>query len=85
VRKLIAVLVLILGACRGEPIPRDYQNNPPAMTDPVDSKEEAPDPQSSTTVPEPSYGAEGTTGPYEPTRPDVDPGKPVANPTTTSP
>ena len=81
-RRLIAALVLILGACRGEPVPPDYQNNPSAMS--VDSKEEAPDPQTSTTVPEPSYGAEGTSGPYEPTKPEIDPGKPVGNPTTTT-
>jgi hypothetical protein len=28
----VATLVLFLCACRGEPVPRDYQNNPPDMT-----------------------------------------------------
>ncbi|HET7712039.1 MAG TPA: hypothetical protein VFL80_08940 [Thermoanaerobaculia bacterium] len=37
-----AIVIALLAACRGEPVPRDYRNNPPAMTHPVDKKEDAP-------------------------------------------
>lgn len=84
-RTSLAIALLLAAACRGEPVPRDYQNNPPAMTNPVDKAEQAPAPQSSTVVPEPSYGAEGTSAPYEPTKPSVAPGKPTGTPATTPP
>ena len=58
---LSSLFLIILAGCRGEPVPRDYQNNPPAMSHPVDSSAEAPSGQTTgTVVPEPSYGAEGT-------------------------
>ncbi|HKO56989.1 MAG TPA: hypothetical protein VJ276_14025 [Thermoanaerobaculia bacterium] len=57
-----AALVLALAACRGEPTPRDYQNNPPAMTHPVDSSAQSPSNQGMPgPKPEPSTAAEGKT------------------------
>ena len=38
----LALLLVILSACRGEPTPRDYQNSPPAMTHPVTSSAQSP-------------------------------------------
>lgn len=65
-RIVLAIALLAMAGCRGEPVPRDYQNNPPGMTNPADSAREAPSPESSTSPPpEPSTGAEGTSGPYE--------------------
>lgn len=62
---LTSLFLIALAGCRGEPVPRDYQNNPPAMSHPVDSSAEAPNAQTTgTVVPEPSYGAEGTSAPY---------------------
>jgi hypothetical protein len=65
----IAVLVLslvFLTACRGEPVPRDYQNHPPTMTDPATTKSETPAGHGMTqATPEPTTGVEGTAGPYE--------------------
>jgi hypothetical protein len=75
------MLLLLLASCRGEPVPRDYQNNPPAQTNPADSPADAPMIESSTVNPEPSYGPEGTSGPYEPSKPAASPGKPVGSPT----
>lgn len=57
---MLAVL-LLLAACHGEPVPRDYQNHPPAMTRPADDQSVAPEP--GTVHPEPDYGVEGTSGP----------------------
>ncbi|HEV7919262.1 MAG TPA: hypothetical protein VGR02_00580 [Thermoanaerobaculia bacterium] len=57
-----AALALALSACRGQPTPRDYQNNPPAMTHPVSSSAQAPTAQGMPgPKPEPSTGAEGKT------------------------
>lgn len=76
---VIPIVVVLLACCRGEPVPRDYQNHPPAMTRPADDPSVAPEP--GTVHPEPSYGPEGTSGPYEPSKPAVSPGKPVGDPT----
>jgi hypothetical protein len=56
-----AAAVLALAACRGqEPVPRDYQNNPPAMTHPVTSSSDTPTAHGMPgPAPEPSKGAEG--------------------------
>ena len=52
--------VAALAACRGEPIPRDYQNNPPAMTHPVTKSSDTPTAHGMPgPAPEPSKGAEG--------------------------
>lgn len=60
----------MLVACRGEKVPRDYQNNPPAMTHPVTSSSDAPS-QRGMPGParEPSYGAEGKNPSRQPISP----------------
>lgn len=63
VRGLVMLVVIAaLAACRGENPPRDYQNAPPAMTHPPQSKAESPAekglPQP---LPETSTGGEGKT------------------------
>ena len=65
----IAILFLFalgLAGCRGEPVPRDYQNEPPAMTHPAKNKAQTPTangmPAASA---EPSSGAEGSGSPYK--------------------
>ena len=63
----LAVVALLTG-CRGEPVPRDYQNTP-TNTRSTDNPEDAPGPQSSTATPEPDATAEGTSAPYEPASP----------------
>lgn len=62
----LAAVVLSLLACKGEAPPRDYQNNPPAMTHPVTSKAQTPA-QNGMPAPsaEPSSGAEGPSAPYK--------------------
>ena len=68
-----AAVMLSLLACRGEPPPRDYQNNPPAMTHPVTSSSQSPA-QNGMPGPskEPTSGAEGqTTKPINPIAPTV--------------
>jgi len=53
-------LILLAVACRREMPPRDYQNNPPAMTHPVTSSAQSPAQQGMKPAsPEPSKGAEG--------------------------
>jgi hypothetical protein len=68
---LAAATVLLLLACgRGEPVPRDYQNAPPAMTHPVTSSTQTPTANGMPGPrPEPSYGAEGTAAPNKPVSP----------------
>ena len=59
-------IITLLAACRGEPVPRDYQNAPPAMTHPPQSKTDTPTAHGmGKAPPEPSKGVEGTAGPYE--------------------
>lgn len=66
----VAALLAALCGCRGEPTPRDYQNAPPAMTHPPDSKKEAPSAGATGTAPpQPTTGVEGTAAPYEPAGP----------------
>ena len=45
----------LLVACRGERVPRDYQNSPPAVTHPVTSSQQTP-----TAAGLPNAGAEST-------------------------
>ena len=69
----IAILVaaVALAACRNEPIPRDYQNNPPAMTHPVTKSSDTPTAHGmSGPAPEPSKGAEGKNVTRQPTSPN---------------
>lgn len=54
------LLILLLSSCRGEPVPRDRQNTPSTATSPVDVNP-------GNIEPEPSYGAQGTSAPYETT------------------
>jgi hypothetical protein len=63
---VVAALVL-LGACRGEPVPRDYQNAPPDIGKSPQTQSDTPS-QGATgdAPPQPSTGNEGTAGPYEP-------------------
>ena len=62
--------VAALAACRGEPIPRDYQNNPPAMTHPATKSSETPTAHGMPgPAPEPSKGAEGKNESAKPTSP----------------
>jgi len=65
----VALLALLAG-CRGEKVPRDYQNNPPAMTHPVTSSSDAPSQRGMKgAAPEPSSGAEGNNVTRQPTSP----------------
>ena len=53
-------LAVVLSACRGEPVPRDYQNAPPAMTHPPQKKSQTPTAAGMPpAAPEPSTGVEG--------------------------
>jgi hypothetical protein len=56
----VAAVLVLLGGCRGEKAPRDYQNAPPAMTHPANSSAQTP---TANGMPgpaaEPSKGAEG--------------------------
>jgi hypothetical protein len=66
-RKLIVAALFALAACRGEPVPRDYQNAPPDMTHAAQKKSETPAANGGgQPTPQPSTGVEGTAGPYEP-------------------
>jgi hypothetical protein len=67
-KRIVVILVIIaaLAACRGEPVPRDYQNAPPAMTHPPQTQSETPSAQGmGQAPPQPSTGVEGTVAPYE--------------------
>src|ERR1051325_242665 len=62
--------VLALAACRGEKIPRDYHNNPPAMTPRVTKSSDTPTAHGMPgPAPEPSKGAEGKNVSRQPTSP----------------
>jgi len=59
-------IIAVLAGCRGEPVPRDYQNAPPAMTHPPDNKNQTPAQHGGgQATPEPTSGVEGTVAPYE--------------------
>ena len=61
-RFVIAAALLALVGCRGEPTPRDFQNEPPAMTHPPKSAKQTPTANGMRGAPpEPSKGVEGTT------------------------
>jgi hypothetical protein len=71
---LIAIIITALAGCRGEPVPRDYQNAPPAMTHPPQSKKETPAANGMGKVaPQPTTGVEGTAGPYKTVTPTPQP------------
>lgn len=90
---LIGGLVVLLAACRGEKVPRDYQNEPPAMTHPVTSSTQTPTAHGLPgAAPQPSTGVDGkTTKPVGPSPmapktpvPDTRPGLPPNAVTTTT-
>jgi hypothetical protein len=59
-RLLLLTLATLLAACRGEPVPRDYQNAPPAMRHPPLKKSQTPTAAGMpAAAPEPSTGVEG--------------------------
>ena len=64
-------IIAALTACRGEPVPRDYQNAPPTVTSPADTKSDAPSAHGrGQAPPQPSTGVEGkTTQPVDATSP----------------
>lgn len=70
-RRAFAALFVLAAACRGETPPRDYQNNPPAMTHPPQTQSQTPTAQGlPPAAPEPSTAVEGkTTKPVDPARP----------------
>jgi len=91
---LIGGLLVLIAACRGEKVPRDYQNEPPAMTHPVNSSTQTPTAHGMPgPAPEPSHGAEGNTqkpvgpSPLAPKTkvPDTNPGLPPNAVTTMTP
>ena len=66
----LAILVAALMACRGEPVPRDYQNEPPAMTHPPLKKSQTPAANGMPgATPEPSKGVEGRNITQQPASP----------------
>ena len=69
--KLAALAFAVaLTGCRGEPVPRDYQNHPPSMTNPPATQSEAPSAHGiGDAPPQPTTAVEGTAGPYEPVDP----------------
>lgn len=65
-RIITLTIIAALAGCRGEPVPRDYQNAPPAMSHPPQSKTDTPTAHGmGQAPPQPSTGVEGTAGPYE--------------------
>jgi hypothetical protein len=73
-RVTIVASILLLAACRGEPVPRDYQNAPPSMTSPADSSAESPAQHGmGEPAPQPTTGVEGPGDPYVPVTPSPEP------------
>ena len=55
-----STLAMLLASCRGEPVPRDYQNAPPAMRHPPLKKSQTPSAAGMPgPAPQPSTGVEG--------------------------
>jgi hypothetical protein len=72
---IAASVLLLLSACRGEKPPRDYQNEPPAMTHPPTSSAQTPSANGMRGPgPEPSKGAEGRNITREPASATAAPG-----------
>ena len=64
----MTLIIALLATCRGEPAPRDYQNAPPAMTHPPQTKSETPAQHGmGQASPEPDKGVAGTAAPTKPT------------------
>jgi len=63
-------LILLALTCRREMPPRDYQNNPPAMTHPPTTSAQSPSEAGMKgAAPEPSKGVEGKNTTRKPTSP----------------
>lgn len=78
-----AAAALLLAGCRGEKVPRDYQNNPPAMTHPPKNAAETPTANGMRGAsPEPSKGAEGHAVDPQPKTPQNAPANDTATTTT---
>jgi len=86
VRKIaLAAATLSLLACRGETPPRDYQNNPPAMTHSPQNKNQTPSQHGMpAAAPEPNSGVEGTAAPQNPKLKDQAPTDTTATTATTT-
>jgi hypothetical protein len=64
---IVVALLALLAACRGEPVPRDYQNAPPDMTHPPAKKSDTPAGNGmGQASPQPNSGVEGTSTPPPP-------------------
>jgi hypothetical protein len=69
--RALLILTIMMAACKREIPPRDYQNNPPAMTHPVTSSAKSPSGQGMQgAAPEPNKGVEGKSNrkPVDPTQ-----------------
>lgn len=66
--RILIVLSVFAVACSREAPPRDYQNNPPAMTHPVDNSAGSPTAHGMPgAAPEPNKGVEGKNVTRQPT------------------
>ena len=87
-RASIVAAILLLAACRGEPVPRDYQNAPPDVTHPPQTESQTPAAGASGEVaPEQSTGNEGPNAKNVPMTPPPQPTTTTISdtpPTTTS-
>jgi hypothetical protein len=69
-RLISASIIAFLAACRGEPVPPDYQNTPAAGAHPAQSKNETPAQHGGGQAkPEPNTGVSGTAAPTQPIHP----------------
>ena len=68
--RALVIITIFLAACKREMPPRDYQNNPPAMTHPVTSSAKSPSAAGMKgAAPEPDKGVEGKNTTRKPTDP----------------
>jgi hypothetical protein len=68
------VLLALLTACRGEPVPRDYQNAPPDMKHPAQSESATPSAGATGQAPpQPTTGVEGPNTKSAPVTPPAQP------------
>jgi hypothetical protein len=86
-RTLMIALALTVTACRGEKVPRDYQNEPPAMTHPPTTSSQTPTAKGlPNAAPQPDKGVTGqTTKAVNPASPPPPKLKDQAPATTTKP
>src|SRR5713226_488459 len=72
--RALLILTILMAACKREMPPRDYQNNPPAMTHPATSSTQTPTAKGMQgAAPEPKKGVEGKTNrkPVDATQPST--------------